>query len=80
MSPLSLEVLPLAKVGAKLEIFTQKNVSISKESNLEFLQNKITFRNKTMADKMMYIPNDDTQNYSFFRLKFMVVTFGHSTQ
>ncbi len=22
--------------------------------------------NKTMADKLMYIPEDDTQNYSFF--------------
>ena len=26
----------------------------------------------------MYIPNDDTQNYPFFRLKLVVETFGHS--
>ena len=25
-----------------------------------------------MADKSMYIPNDDTQNYPFFRLKIVV--------
>ena len=29
-----------------------------------------------MADKLMYnIPNDDTQNYPFYRLKLMVETF-----
>ena len=26
-------------------------------------------RDKTMADKMMYIPNDDTQNHTFFGLQ-----------
>ena len=26
-----------------------------------------------MEDKMMYIPNGDTQNYSFFRLQFIIV-------
>ena len=26
-----------------------------------------------MADKLMYIPNDDTQNYLFCRLKLMVI-------
>ena len=31
-----------------------------------------------MAEKFMY--NDDTQNYPFSRLKFVVLTFGHSTQ
>ena len=31
-------------------------------------------RDKTMADKMMYIPYDDTQIYPFCRLKIMVVT------
>ena len=24
---------------------------------------------KTIADKLMYVPNDDTQNYSFCRLQ-----------
>ena len=31
-----------------------------------------------MADKLMYIPNDDTPNYPFFRLQLVVETFGHS--
>ena len=29
---------------------------------------------KTMADKMMYIPNNDTQNYPFYRLQLVVET------
>ena len=28
-----------------------------------------------MADKLMYIPNDDTQNYHFCRLQLVVETF-----
>ena len=32
----------------------------------------------TIADKLIYIPNDDTQNYPFCRLKFVVETFEHS--
>ena len=32
-----------------------------------------------MADKLMYIPNDDTQSYPFCRLQLVVDTFGHST-
>jgi len=31
-----------------------------------------------MAYKLMHIPNDDTQNYSFCRLNFVVETFEHS--
>ena len=34
-------------------------------------------RDKTMADKSMYIPNDDTQNYLFWRLQLMVEKFEH---
>ena len=30
-----------------------------------------------MAEKFMYIPNDDTQNYPFSGLKLMVETFEH---
>ena len=26
-------------------------------------------RNKPMADKLMYIPDDDIQNYHFYRLQ-----------
>ena len=32
-----------------------------------------------MADKLMYIRNDDSQNYRFCRLKLVVETFEHST-
>ena len=32
-----------------------------------------------MADKLMYIPDDDTQNYPFCRLQLVIETFGHST-
>ena len=31
-----------------------------------------------MTDKLMYIPNNDTLNYPFFRLKLVVETFEHS--
>ena len=37
-------------------------------------------RDKTMADKLMYILNDDTQNYPFYRLQLMLETFGHTTK
>ena len=30
------------------------------------------YRDKTMADKLMYIPNDGTQNYIYFRLQLVV--------
>ena len=33
-----------------------------------------------MADKLMHIPNDDTQNYPFYKLQLLVETFGHSTK
>ena len=36
-------------------------------------------RNKTMADKLLYIPNYDTQNEPFCILQFVVETFGNST-
>ena len=32
-----------------------------------------------MAVKLMYIPKDDSQNYSYCRLKLVVETFGYST-
>ena len=34
-------------------------------------------RNKTMADKLIFIPNDDTQNYPFSRLQIVVEPFEH---
>ena len=36
-------------------------------------------RDKTMADKFMYIPNDDTPNYPFCRLELVAETFRQST-
>ena len=33
-----------------------------------------------MADKLIYLSNDDTQNYPFFRLQLVVKTIGHLTQ
>ena len=36
-------------------------------------------RDKTMADNLMYIPNDDIQSYPFCRLKLVVETFRHLT-
>ena len=35
---------------------------------------------KTMADKLMYIPNDVTQKYPFCRLQLVVETLGHSNK
>ena len=35
---------------------------------------------KTMAYKLLNIPNDDTQNYPSCRLQFVVGTFGHLTK
>ena len=32
-----------------------------------------------MVDELMYISNDETQNYPFSRLQLVVETFGHST-
>ena len=32
-----------------------------------------------MADKLIYIPIDDTQNYPFYRLKLLVENFGTSS-
>ena len=32
-----------------------------------------------MANKLMYIPNDDTDNYTFCRVQLVVETFGYTT-
>ena len=37
-------------------------------------------RDKIMADLLIYIPNDDSQNYPFFSLQLVVETFGHLTK
>ena len=36
-------------------------------------------KNKTMADKLTYIPNDDIQNYPLCRLQLVVEAFVHSS-
>ena len=36
-------------------------------------------RDKTKADKLMWIPIGDTQNNPFCRIHLVVETFGHST-
>ena len=53
------------------------NCQSFKNSNSIFLWD---VRDKTIAVKLMYIPNDETQNYSFCRLQLVVETFGHSTK
>ena len=35
------------------------------------------YRDKTMAVKLKYIPNNDAQKYPFCRLQLVVVTFKH---
>ena len=35
---------------------------------------------KIMANKLMYIPNDNTQNYPFCRLQLVVENYGHLTK
>ena len=44
-----------------------------------FIDRDLFYRDKTIADKLMYIPNDDTLNYPFYRLKLVVDTFEHTT-
>ena len=37
------------------------------------------YRDKTMANELIYIPNDDIQIYPFCRLQLVVKMFGHLT-
>ena len=37
-------------------------------------------RDKTMGDRLMYIPNYDTQNYPFSRLHLVVKTLGQKLE
>ena len=46
---------------------------------LKHSYNSGILRDKTMADKLMYNPNDNTQNYLFYMLEQVVKMFGHST-
>ena len=66
-----------------VNLFTQtfngwENVATNKtHENLRF-QTRIQ-RDKTIAIKLNYIPNVNTQNYPFCSLQSVVKTFGHST-
>ena len=39
------------------------------------LYNTVIRKDKTLAEKLMYIPNDDTQNYPFYKLQFVFEAF-----
>ncbi len=45
----------------------------------DLITNNKDIRDKIMDNKLMYIPNDDTQNYPFCGVKIVVETFEHST-
>ena len=47
------------------------NIDISEYSEIQ--------TDKTMAYELIYIPNGDTQNYTYCKIKVAVETFGHST-
>ena len=48
------------------------------EFNFQIFKYTGISKDKTMNEKLMYIPNDYTQNYPLWRLKLVVKTFGHS--
>ena len=52
--------------------------SSNRAFNLKVNKTGIT-RDKTMADKLMYIPNDDIKNYNICRIELVVETFELST-
>ena len=71
-----------------LNLFTNENKLFSSEAKIAnnfqcvsstSVEKLGIYRDKTMADKMMYIPNDDTQNNPFCILKLFVETVVHST-
>ena len=50
------------------------NVMKMRKFNVYYYYSGIS-RDKTWADKLMYIPNVDTQDYPFFILQLVVETF-----
>ena len=50
------------------------------EDRREDNDRQINSRHKTIANKLMYMYNNDTQNYTFCRLQLVVETFRNSTQ
>ena len=53
-----------------------KKTEINKYSRCKH-KNAGILRGEIMDDKLMYIPDYDTQNYLFFTLKLVVPTFKH---
>ena len=62
-------ILFLYKKSGKEKTFQKKQ-----PKNLRIILVKILI-DKTMANKLIYNPNDDKQNYSFCRFKLVVETF-----
>ena len=51
----------------------------SMKDESKYLTGRSFHRDKTMVDKLLYIPNNDTQDYHFERLKLVAKTFNVST-
>ena len=67
----------------KPSVFTQSYEEKTKLEN--FYKTRVPelcviIKDKTMADILMYIPNNDTQNYPFYKLQLVIKTFGISTE
>ena len=54
----------------------QKLKQEDKAYTIRYFENCLAL--KKMVDRLIYIPNDDTQHYLFCRLHVVVETFGHS--
>ena len=65
-----------ARVGA---VYRLNSITVL-ENQLIVRPTILLFRDKTMANKFMYIPNDDKQNYPLHRLQLAVKSLGHSTK
>ena len=80
---MSLINLETSKCTTRIKLKTFENVLIVRINKLNNVDKKHflpgIYRDKTMANKLMWISNDDTQKYPFCRLQFVVETFGHST-
>ena len=58
-------------------IYSKLKFENSKTINFQYFQG--IQRDKTIGNKLMYIPNEDSQNYPLCRLKLVVETFEHLT-
>ena len=67
------------ETNKKSHIYKNCELDFSRGYGFEYQPKSGILRDKTVAEKLMYIPNDDTQNYLFCRLQIVVETLGHST-